>query len=40
MVKHLTCGSELPLMDFMRLVQGVVIKDKADGQVGGPPNIE
>lgn len=27
-------------MDFMRLLQGVFIEGKADGQAGGPPNIE
>lgn len=30
----------LPLMDFIRLVQGIVIRGKIDGQVVDPPIIE
>lgn len=30
----------LPLMDIRRLVQGVVIKGKTNGQAGGPSIIE
>lgn len=31
---------ELSLMDFMRLMQGVIIGGKANNQTGGPPNNE
>lgn len=40
MFQHLTHTSKLPLMDFMRLMRGVVIKGMVDGQARGPPNIE
>lgn len=40
MSQHLIPISELPLMGFMRLMQGVVIKGEVDGQAGGPPNNE
>lgn len=40
MFHHLTHVFELPLMNFMRLMQRVVIKGKTDGQVDGPLNIE
>lgn len=30
----------LPTMDFMRLMQGVIIERMVDGQAGGPPIIE
>lgn len=40
MLQHLTHASELPLMDFMRLMQEVVIEGMTDGQTVGPPNIE
>lgn len=37
---HPTHVSELPLMDFMRPVQRVVIKGKVDGQARSLPNIK
>lgn len=40
MLQYLTRVSKLSLMDFIRLMQGVVIEGKTGGQVGGPPNIE
>lgn len=40
MSQHHTHVYELPLMDFMRLMRKVIIEGKADGQAGGPPNIE
>lgn len=38
--QHLTRVPELPFMGFKRLMQGVVIEGKTDGQVGSPPNNE
>lgn len=40
MVQRITLTYQIPHMDFMRLNQGVFIEGKADGQAGGPPNIE
>lgn len=40
MFQHLTHTFELRLMDFMRLMQGVIIEGMSDGQAGGYPNIE
>lgn len=40
MFQDLTHVSELPLIDFIRHLQRVSIKGKANGQAGGPPNIE
>lgn len=40
MFQYHTRVYELSPMDFMRLVQGVVIGQKAGGKVEGPPNIE
>lgn len=37
MSQHLTRVSELSLMGFMRLIQGVVIEGKVTGQARGPP---
>lgn len=40
MFQHITRVSELPLMEFVRLRQGITIEGMVDGQVRGPPNIE
>lgn len=40
MFQHINRVSELPLTDFMRLMQEVFIEGKTDGQDGDPPNIE
>lgn len=40
MFQHLTRVSKLPLMDFMRLMQRVVIEGKVDGKARGPTKIE
>lgn len=40
MFQHLTHAYELPFIDFMKLMQRVVIKGVVDGQVRVPPNFE